>query len=58
MLGVVSIRDLLSAWVGKERTERKLLAGMLGAIRHETQRMKAEVLHDDVQSKDVEILGD
>lgn len=44
LLGMVSIRDLLSAWIGKERTEHELLIGMLGEIQQETKRMKAEMM--------------
>ena len=55
--GVVTIRDLLSALVKKERTERQLLVEMVETIHHEAERMKASIRPDDVPSHDVVILG-
>jgi CBS domain-containing protein len=55
--GVVTIRDLLSALVKKERTERQLLVEMVDTIHHEAQKMKASIRPDDAPPHDVVILG-
>ena len=55
--GVVTIRDLLSALVKKERTERQLLVEMVEMIHTEAQKMKDSIRPDDVPSHDVVILG-
>ncbi len=47
LLGVVTIRDLLSELVKKERTEREMLVEMVDAIRLTIQKSKASVSPDD-----------
>ena len=48
LLGVVTIRDLLSELVKKERTERDMLVEMVDAIRRTVQDTKASVAPDGV----------
>ena len=48
LLGMVSIRDILSAWVGNEQAEREHLSEMLATIRRKTQeKMESDSLHSD-----------
>ena len=44
-LGVVSVRDVLSVWVGKERDKHEHLIEMLGTIRRKSQKeMESDLL--------------
>ena len=45
--GVVTIRDLLSELVKKERTEREMLVELVDAVRLTIQKSKASVAPDD-----------
>ena len=51
LLGLVSIRDLLSAYVDKEQTEQEYLAGALHMVRRQTEKKKADELDDDAMAQ-------